>query len=410
MQFNKDSRCGGPFDPARGEGSTATSSSQGASEKNASYHESVSLTALERNGSKLQRHKPGRNAKNSEREQGGFYWRNRELSKNRPNSQKHEARNDPNNNNQPKPWKVKTSGPRGERSNQLVASSIRDALDQDKGQIDALREKIDEIKENSPQAVVVTIKPPEDPQDKVLRLRKLMGGFKYHWSENINTLWAWIFAFIYVVFWMNKFLWLTAPQFIATGQGTGRPDLPDGGYRLVYSLEDQLAYFIKYMCVALTPIVLYYFIKHNLAFEWMLYCKHYEYTFLQYVNSYETTDYRADSYASSDIKHIDPMIAIVRYRGWRPFLFFPFSLPQESLLRISVELLTHLIFCANTFIDADEKDVWLRLKNTASRLHTVNYNRFDEASGESVFNDTVLVAFGYWKHIRRIRQDLPFPR
>jgi hypothetical protein len=135
--------------------------------------------------------------------------------------------------------------------------------------------------------------------------------------------------------------------------------------------------------------------------------------FDSYAHTYRVTrllndrhqDLRADSIALGKLKHSDAVYAEVEYRGWSHW----FMAARVRTLTISIEIFVQICTGNNLLLNATESVVYARLVQSANSLHSVNVSRYRSVSGQTVVQDTALVALGLWHQMKMLRDDLPFP-
>lgn len=122
-------------------------------------------------------------------------------------------------------------------------------------------------------------------------------------------------------------------------------------------------------------------------------------------------DRRADAISSGQLKHSDAMYAIVDCYQLSGFSFFGTLLDNKHHeLTISLELLAQLLISGNIALDSDPDTTWKRLNSFAKSVHSVNIDRYLAVGGQSVVQDTVFVAYGFYEQLIRRQDELPFPK
>jgi len=111
-------------------------------------------------------------------------------------------------------------------------------------------------------------------------------------------------------------------------------------------------------------------------------------------------DLRADSLSTLDLKHPDPILVVVTKQDcWT----------ADVDLVVSVELLVQLTTQTVLQLNESDKDVADRIKWTAAKVQSINLDRYSTLFGPLVSQSTCLVAFAIHKQNQQLINDCPFP-
>lgn len=150
-------------------------------------------------------------------------------------------------------------------------------------------------------------------------------------------------------------------------------------------------------------------------------------------------DLRPDNFSTVDIKHVDPGLQECRYwrtiryctkksdGTWEPFEFgrvmelvmsisfvsvltlSPEKDKSSKTLTYSKEAVAQLSSLANYGNRTSDNDAYLKLEHCAKHLQTINWNRYLSLEGLSVQQDSVFIAYAFFKQMKYERNLLPFP-
>jgi len=130
-------------------------------------------------------------------------------------------------------------------------------------------------------------------------------------------------------------------------------------------------------------------------------CSRYRYTFDCHVEAWSSVDRRPDYLATGDVKHT-PKFAMVRFEDRRE--------GTDIIMKVSLELLSHLTHGRILELGQEEKIVWERIKQASISIGSVGLDRYDTVAGNHVVAHTQIVALAIWKQLCENTAVHHFPR
>jgi len=344
--------------------------------------------------------------------------------------------------------KVRTvKGGRAGKSAKAVVDSVNDASSQIKGHSDALKEKVQELREQigelelpkgdqppahpsldgegpgsgpdePPGDGKETLSTPDDPPMEPPMISS--SGNKTRGTNHIDVTWrepalvpVWTTYFVCLLL-MLVWAILNAPRRTA---GVGIP------LWAFISSWDSAPFLGRYVPGHLrkSPYELavddfyYHMWSHGfwslviptclVVLEWvhpLVFRTSHRYVFVRDIESPDL-DLRADQISLSKLKHRPAYCEVRYFRSWLGFEY------GNRLLVVSHELLAQICTARNMPSGADPKIVRNKLELSSSSLSTVNLNRYDSPLGRQAVQNTQRLAFGLWMEMEQNLSSVPFP-
>lgn len=117
-------------------------------------------------------------------------------------------------------------------------------------------------------------------------------------------------------------------------------------------------------------------------------------------------DGRADGISMGALKHFDPIFATVEVETYD----YTYGFFRKEQKMVSLELLAQILIPANIKLTADDKTVFAKMQQTVSTLNSLNYNKYLAVSCEYVPQNTLVLAFAMFRHMKEGLRHQNFPR
>jgi len=304
---------------------------------------------------------------------------------------------------QKRQWKVKrvVHGARSGKDNLLVASSLSDAESKVRGDLDALKELVTEIKhgDDSPKSPPPSDKKEKEPsgpvQHDVETMRKLKEKFSFDIHETSDFGRSWILTAL--LFWLTYMTMYHIRPFFKFSLGLGEIDihlniLLGMGLRLVVSRS--------------ITIVLFFLLPTWLTRGRRISEK---YRFLRSLKAHDELDLRADTISLGKLKHKRAEFMEVSCFVRKPYLYWFTRWTQTDII-VSAELLSQLNTANNANLTCDNETVFQKIYHSAKSIHSVNISRYATLENINIVQNTAVLAYAMHRKMLEQLEELNFPR
>ena len=302
-----------------------------------------------------------------------------------------------------KEWKPRGgSGTRSATSDVAITASVADALDKLKGLEDAVKE----IKKDP----IVPIKKDDDKLPvyevdwETKEVLKSRFGFELHDFDmgfGITTLHKFVLVLWACCF--SCFIWqssLLVNVIILILEILGLP-------LYVWYAHDMCLFLI---IASTTSLVLYFLIRrfywlasedHSVIERWRL-VDTVAYAPLSPIDK----DGRADGISMGALKHNNPILATVEVETYD----YKAGFFRRTKMMVSLEILAQILVPSNMLLTTTEDVILAKMQQTVRTLNSVNYGRYLAEAGDYVPQQTLIMAFAIYKHMKEQTRHLNFPR